>query len=365
MNSKSPLLMIGVGGAGCAMVRGMLRACGGDVPRHVLADTDSSSARAPSPFVLLGGDRLSGLGSGGDIGQARLAAGDSLKLFDEPLEGVRLAVIVAALGGGTGGGASAEIAKHLSRNGIPCMVMATLPFAFEGEDRQRKARIAMPAIEEFASATVFMRLDNLVGDAATMEDAMRRAVDTLATGATLFWRLLEKPGYIRFDIERARKIVSAAGRGRFAAVSAEGGDRARKIVDSLASSPLLAGAASQPKSIVCGVLAGDDLRLAEVGEIADGVRDAFGRRAAFDLATVNDESTFSGRIAVVAMLFESGASGDGSSEPSGRRAKKSRNPLAPGPQGRRGRFNNVESTVWHGEDIDVPAFIRRGITLDI
>ena len=139
----------------------------------------------------------------------------------------------------------------------------------------------------------------------------------------------------------------------------------KEIVDALAASPLLSAPAAPAKSILCGVLAGSDLRLAEVGEIAEGVRDAFGRRAAFDLATVNDDESFSGRISAVAMLFEGERSADAASAgAAGRRGRKDRNPLAPGPQGR-GRFNNVEPTVWNGEDLDVPAYARRNISLDI
>ena len=103
MNENSPILLIGVGGAGCAIAHGVSRAFGESM-RHVLCDTDAVSARENSRFILLGGDRLSGHGSGGDVAQARLAAEDSKHAFDELLEGVRLAVIVTSLGGGTGGG---------------------------------------------------------------------------------------------------------------------------------------------------------------------------------------------------------------------------------------------------------------------
>jgi len=367
MNNKSPLLLVGIGGAGSAMARGVSRAFGESM-RYVLADTDASTGRPGVPFVLLGGDRLSGHGSGGDVVQARLAAEDSLKSFDEQLEGVRLAVVLAALGGGTGGGATLEVVKHFDKCGVPTIVFATLPFAFEGDERQRRARGMMSMIDEASSAAVFVHLDNLIGDADKMDDAMRRAVDTLASGVTLFWRLLEKPGYIRLDAERVRKIVAHAGRGRFAVVTTQGPSRAPEAVDALARSPLLAAAAGPVRSILCGVLAGEDLRLSEVGCIAEGVRDAFGRRAAFDLATVNDEATFTGRIAVVVLLFESGdekeSDDDGKASASQKRGKRPKNPLAQGPQGR-GRFNNVEPTVWNGEDLDTPTFIRRNISLDL
>lgn len=367
MNNNSPILLIGVGGAGCAIAHGVSRAFG-ETMRHVLCDTDAVSARENSRFILLGGDRLSGHGSGGDVAQARLAAEDSKHALDELLEGVQLAVMVTSLGGGTGGGATIEILKYLKQLGIPGIVFATIPFSFEGEERQRRARGLTTMVEEEAGAAVFVPLDSLISGEDNMNEAMRRAVDTLASGVTLFWRLLQKPGYIRLDAQRIRKIISVAGRGRFATVTARGENRAAEAVAALERSPLLVNGSGAARSILLGVLAGDDLRLSEVGAAAEGVRDAFGRQASFDIATVNDEETFSGRLSLVLMLFEANRinpSADGSANSAGpKRHKRDYNPLSQGPKGR-GRFANVEPTIYNGEDLDVPTFSRRNIILDI
>lgn len=365
MNDElSPMILIGIGTSGSSIANGINRAFGNGL-RYLLLDTDASSGQSGAPFTLLGGDRLSGLGSGGDIVTGRLAAEDSIKTIDDDLAGVRLAVIVTALGGGTGGGATLETIKHLSTLGIPTIVFATTPFTFEGEDRQRNARGVMSMIEDAANATFFLPLDKLIGDTANFEDAMRRAIDTVASGVTLFWRLVEKPGYIRLDIERLRHILTGAGRGRFATVTVQGPTRASEAIDKLLRSEMLAASSGPVRTALVGVLAGNDLLLNEVGQIADGVRGAFGGLS-FDLATVNDEVTFSGRISVVVMLFESSAVAEDKSTVSGimsSKRKKNKNPLSHGPSGR-GRFKNAELTIFNGEDLDIPTFIRRQINLD-
>lgn len=365
MNVDPSMILIGIGTAGCAVARGVSRAYGEGL-RHVLVDTDAATGVSEGPFVLLGGDRLSGRGAGGDIVAARLAAEESIGSVDAHLEGVRLAVVVTSLGGGTGGGATLETVRHLSALGIPSIVFATLPFAFEGEDRQRNARGMMSMIEEIANATFFLPLDKLVMGEENVDAALRRAVDTLATGITLFWRLVGKPGYIRLDTERIRHLISQAGRGRFTAVTVQGADRAAEAVDRLKRSELLSAGSAPVRAALCGVLAGADLRLAELGTIADGIRDAFGGHVAFDLGTVNDEATFSGRLSVVVLLFETNAA---EKQPVvkgtafGGRRKRPKDPLGVGPTGR-GRFNNAEPTVWAGEDLDIPTFARRNINLD-
>jgi len=365
MNGESPMLLIGVGTAGCAIARGVCRAFGGDM-RCLLADTDAASGEAGGSFVLLGGDRLSGRGAGGDIVAGRLAAEGSIKMIDEHVEGVRLAVIVTALGGGTGGGATLEAAKHLGELGIPSVVFATTPFTFEGDDRQRNSRGVMTMIEDAANATFFLPLDKLIGDTDNMADALRRAVDVVAGGVTLFWRLVEKPGYIRLDTERLRHMLAGAGRGRFATVTVQGPGRADEAVDLILRSEMLSVSSAPVRATLCGILAGDDLLLSEVGRIADGVRSAFGGHT-FDLATVNDEATFSGRLSVVVMLFEAGMRNDGEEKPgsvmSGQRRRHKGGVLGVGPTGR-GRFKNAEPTIWRDEDLDVPTFIRKNLNLD-
>lgn len=359
MNDLSSLLLIGIGTAGSTIARSVRRAFGEDL-RFILADTDARSGQTDDPFVLLGGNRLSGHGTGGDIVAGRLAAEDSVNSFDERIANVRLAVVVTALGGGTGGGATLETVKFLSERGIPSIVFATMPFTFEGEDRQRNARGVMTMIEDSANAAFFLPLDKLVGDTDNMEAAFRRAVDTLASGITLFWRLVEKPGYIRLDVERLRHILSGAGRGRFATVTTQGANRAGDAVDRLIRSEMLATSSGSVRAALCGILAGDDLLLSEVGKVAEGVKNAFGG-ISFDLATVNDETTFSGRLSVVVMLFESSAKAGDTGKTVGTR--KPRGVLGTGPVGR-GRFKNAEPTIWNGEDLDIPTFIRRNICLD-
>ena len=364
MNTESPIVLIGIGTSGVRIARDVSRAFGSSM-RVILTDTDASTGAPGEPFILLGGDRLSGHGTGGDIVAGRLAAEDSVKTLDEHLVGVRLAVIVTSLGGGTGGGATLETCKRLATLGIPAAVFATMPFTFEGEDRQRNARGVMSMIEDAANTTFFLPLDKLVSTIDNVDAAFAQATSTLADGITLFWRLVEKPGYIRLDTERLRHILSGAGRGRFATVTLQGPTRAAGVLDALLRSELLATASGPVKSTLCGVLAGSDLLLSEVGRIADGVRESFGGLT-FDLATVND-AELNGRISVVVMLFES--NGKANEDPkrggvmSGRRKRPGRGG-ALSPNGR-GRFQNAEPTIWNGEDLDIPTFIRKDINLDL
>lgn len=353
------MLLLGLGTSGVTIARSVAERFSGDI-RLALADTDVKSAGDGHAFTLIGGERLSGRGAGGDVVAARLATEDSITHLDPIFEGVRLVIIVTCLGGGTGAGATLETLNRLSSLGIPAVVFATLPFPFEGETRLRNARGYMSMIENAANATFFLPLEKLVAETDEMTKALDKATQTVTEGITLFWRLVEKPGYLKLDAERIRHLLQSAGRGRFAAITREGPTRAADAADGLIRSELLATANGPVRAILCGVLAGDDLRLSELETLSNGIREAFGEHTAFEMATVNDEENFAGKLSTVVMLFEqNGREKTASAKTKGHHS----NPLDPGPTGR-GRFNNAEQTFRNDENLDIPTYIRQGISLE-
>ena len=363
----SPLLLLGVGGAGAAMLRGVLRAYGPGV-RALAIDTDAQSGgNGDLPFLLLGGNRLAGRGTGGQPASARAAFQDTPSILDTSLDGVRTVVIVTALGGGTGGGATGEILKHLHTMGIATLVFATLPFSFEGAERVRTGRAAIGPIEQHADVSVFLPLDELVSGSGTdsMRDALSRGIDTLSLGVTLLWRILERPGYIQLDSERLRKILTGCGRAHFATATAQGPDRANSVLATLSESPLLKRSESSPhvRTLLVGVLAGDDLLLSEVGAIASGLSAAFGLDATLELGTVNDEATFSGRLTVVVLIFDESATLTRKPTP-GTVRDTTRDRAGERWLARTDRFRRSDATMWNDEDLDIPTFVRRHLTLD-
>ena len=361
---KSPLLLLGVGGAGTLLARKIRNAYQGDI-RLLAVDTDARSELDGTPFALLGGNRLSGHGSGGQTAQAKSAFLDNPSALDKEFEGVRVAVMVTGLGGGTGSGIAPEILKRLRELGIHSLVFATTPFAFEGEDRARAARLAAGPLEQNADVAVVMPLDALVaGGPDNMQEALTRAADTLASGVTLLWRVLEKPGFVRLDSERLRTILIEGGPAMFATASAAGPDRVATVMAAIKNSPLLArrGEDQLPvRRVACGILAGDDLLLSEVSAVSESLQRAY-PGAIFDLGTVRDEDTFSGRVAVAVLVFHETPSAPAPAATSARtslRRRERAKALAPA-----GRFENADSTMWNGEDLDIPSYLRRNLTIE-
>lgn len=385
---QSGLLLLGVGGGGCRLAASVLASYGEGL-RALGVDTDALSNRAAMDngmtCLLLGGSRLAGHGTGGDAIQGRLAAQDDKQNLLPHLQGVRTVVLIACLGGGTGGGATPEIVKMLHDMGIATVCFATRPFAFEGEARRKAAERMLPMIEENSDSLVVVALDELFSDTGEgmLVDATRAAERLLAAGITLLWRLLSCPGFIRLDAERLHMMVLKGGNARLGFSAAEGPGRAPQAVAAIRACRLLRSgeALSKANALLLGILAGQDLRLAEIGEIMGELKKVCKSDCHIEMGTVID-AQYDGRIELVTLAFESWTSAtrvDSRKEaqpsqeppvaeafpiqPGSKRGRSKGSKLSFGATGR-GKFQDVEPTLYAGQDLDVPTFIRRSITLE-
>ena len=367
------LMLVGIGGGGCRMAAAA-RLAHGEGLDAIGFDTDEAAIRGVSGLrcQLIGATRLNKQGAAGVHTNGRLAAQDDLTNILAQLKDARLVVLVACLGGGTGGGATPVILKALRAEGKVTLCFATLPFSFEGTDRRQIAERDRPFIEQGADTLVLVPLDDLYAgmEDAPLVEAGRQADTILASGLTLLWRLLLTPGYIRFDPARLSDMLVSAGAARFGAASACGDGRAEMVVAALGRTPLLrrGEAISGARALALGILAGADLRLAEVGVVMDRIRTICRKDAHVEMGVVLDPR-FNGQIELVALAFEQWV-------PSERRAD-----VAVGGEyggdllgkdGKRdgkllvgiGKFRNVEKTVIKGEDLDIPTYQRLHIRLE-
>lgn len=372
--SKSGLMLVGIGGGGCRMAAAACQAHGPGLDAIGL-DTDEATIRSISGLRchLIGATRLNKQGAGGVHSQGRLAAQDDLPNILGQLQDARVVVVVTCLGGGTGGGATPAILQALRAEGKITLCFATLPFSFEGADRRQIAERDRPFIEQGADTSVLVPLDELYSgkEQQPLDEASRSAEATLASGLCLLWRLLLTPGYIGFDPTRLQNMLLSAGGARFGTASASGKERAEHAVATLSRAPLLRNgeALSGARALAIGILAGADLRLAEVGMIMDQIRTLCRKDVHLEMGVVLDK-VFDKQLELVVLAFEHwvpsehranlAAGGEFSSE------------LLPGKEnardgkllGRGGKFKDVEKTIIKGEDLDIPTYQRLHVRLE-
>lgn len=376
MNEETAeILLIGVGGGGCRFASAAARRFGPGI-QAIGFDTDAVTSRSLGGMrcMLLGASRLDGQGTGGDAVKGHAAADDSTETIVSAVSGARIAVVVTALGGGVGTGATPVVLSILRSRGVPTLCVATLPFEFEGRDRASAATRALPVLEEGADALVAMRLDDLYGgsESAPLSEATAIAEERLGDALALLWSLVLSPGYISLGPAHLASLLSqSSGRCRFAVASASGDGRAVEAVGGLCRSPMLGASPSLDgvQAVLLGVLAGGDLRLKELSDISGRLRSALPTSCAFNISTVLDER-YAGTIKLIALFFDSvrpeaAPASDGIEEfkATSHKTRKRRadSKLA---QGERDRFHGIEGTFIGGENLDIPTFMRQRIRLD-
>lgn len=377
MNAPFQVKMIGVGSAGCRTLDRLVHEWQ-DCPPALAMHTRANALVpvAGMDVLCLGESVTKGMSTGGEPDIGLQAAEASLPEIQRALQDVQLVLLIAGLGGGTGSGAAPLLAKTARESGVSTLAFCTLPFFFEGPLRRRVAETSLAEIRRYADAVILfpnqrmLKLDESNQEIRPVFDKVR---DLMASSLRGLWKLLSQPGVINLDFADLKQMVKTSG-GILAMAQAEasGPDRARSVVEKLAASPFLEHSAviGSSAAILTGILGGPDLTLEEVQTVVTGV--SVLARSDIELhygAAVDLES--SGRLQVILLAAEQIQSFD-ETPPEG--ASVERPPQSIQGEtglvqvelnliGKKGRFVDTESTVYNGQDLDEPTFIRRGLRL--
>ena len=141
-NRSNVMKVMGIGGGGSNAVNYMYKQ-GINGVDFVICNTDSQALEeSPVPNkIQLGINLTEGLGAGANPEIGKLAALESYEEIKNLLETkTKMLFITAGMGGGTGTGAAPIIADMAKEFGILTVGIVTIPFSFEGKNREiRKA----------------------------------------------------------------------------------------------------------------------------------------------------------------------------------------------------------------------------------
>ena len=177
--------VIGVGGGGGNAVQHMIN-IGLDGAQFCVVNTDRQAlARSTAPVKIeIGVKCCGGLGAGCDFKRGRKAAEESYAELKQELAGADLVILVACLGGGTGGGASPVIAQIARELGIVTVALVTLPFAFEGKKHRLYAEVDLDLLCAQVDALVMIdhneSLSLLEGTSISIVNAFNLANELLS-----------------------------------------------------------------------------------------------------------------------------------------------------------------------------------------
>ena len=390
---KFTIKVLGIGGAGCNAARHFASLSLPDVP-CVLLNTDAAAlAQATSETkVLLGFKSMRGLGAGGDPERGRQAAEEDRDQVRAICEGADLVFLIAGLGGGTGTGAGPVVARIAKESGALVLALVVLPFECEGSRRQRQAQMGLQEFKKAADGVICLpnqKLLQFVDEKTSLPEAFAIGNDWIAQGVRGIWRMLSQPGLINVDFADLCGVLrDRHAEGSLATAEAQGENRSTEVINKLLAHPLIEngqGLAETAGALVS--IAGANLTMSEVTRIMEQVT-RHCEQAHVIMGASIDES-FGDRLSVtlVASRRESSATEEPAPNPRMDLKPASRCTNSPPPiqlpngRGRKsasrmkqtqlqleivskGRFEKSEPTLHHGQDLDVPTYIRRGVALN-
>lgn len=276
---RSPrIAIVGLGGAGANILHCFAGQTNAGISLSTMAlDERVGRNSGVGSFLQLGETSNHGLGSGGDPEVGAAAAEESEARLREMLQGLDLLVLVTGLGGGTGSGAAPVIARLARESGVFLVVVATLPFSFEGARRRRQAEKAMAQLS--ISANVLLSFENdhmeeLLQRGKGVHDAFAEADQLLAKATAAVPMLASSPGLINLGLDELKQVLrSRNARCIFGSGSARGIDRARRAAERALESPLLAyrRALSHAGAVLVHIAGGESLSLDEIRVAMDVV----------------------------------------------------------------------------------------------
>lgn len=292
---KPRLTVIGVGGAGCNAVNNMI-AAGLQGVEFVVANTDAQSLAASSAEhrIQLGANLTEGLGAGSrpEIGEA--AAEEALEEIRSHIAGAHMVFVAAGMGGGTGTGAAAVIARAAREAGALTVGIVCKPFQFEGARRMRIAETGVQTLRQHIDTLIVIPNQNLfriANERTTFAEAFVLADQVLYSGIACIVELVLKEGLINLDFADVRSIMGGMGTAMMGTGEAAGDRRAVLAAEEAIANPLLDDVSLKgARGLLLSITGGRDMTLYEVDEAASRVRQEVDSEANIIVGATFDEN---------------------------------------------------------------------------
>lgn len=229
--------------------------------------------------IQLGAELMKGIGAGGDPDLGREAALFSREQIRQSVENHDIIFISAGLGGGTGSGAAPVIAEIAKGTGALVLVVATMPFSFEGRRRLAQAEEALELLQKRADALVLFE-NNRMGELILPKDGIQKAFNQadqlIAQSLRAVSTITSTPGLVKLGLDDLTTALAATnGRCLFGFGEARGQNRGTEALKKALKSPLIdqGRLLHQTRTLLVHVAGGESLTLVEV----EGVMKQLGR----------------------------------------------------------------------------------------
>jgi cell division protein FtsZ len=295
--------VVGVGGSGKNAVNHMIESKVRGVEFiAVNSDAQDLHRSLAKRKIHIGKNLTRGLGTGMNPELGKRAAEETRQEIQEALSGSDMVFITCGLGGGTGTGASAIIAKIAKEVGALVIAVVTKPFSFEGAQRRDIAEHGLTELKKEVDAFIVIPNDKLLAIVDTntsaksafamCDEILRQAVEGVSD-------IITTPGDINTDFNDIKAIMEGAGPALMGIGIAEGDERAQEAARQAVNSPLLDVSISGARGILFVVAGSDDLGIMEVQEAAKVISESIDKSAKVIFGIMRDEKLKKGQIRII------------------------------------------------------------------
>ena len=268
---KAKLKVVGVGGAGGNAVTRMITS-GMQGVDFIAINTDAQDLENnPSEHKIQVGKNLTkGLGAGANSNVGKEAVEADKEVITALLDGADMVFITAGMGGGTGTGAAPVISQISRELGILTVGIVTLPFSFEGPKRMNRALEGISEMKKACDTLIAIpnqKLMSIVDKSTTLPEAFQMADTILHQAAKGISDLINVQGHINLDFADVETIMKNMGEAIMGTGIASGEERAVLAAQQAISSPLLDDATIKgAQGVLVNITGGNDLTLMEANE---------------------------------------------------------------------------------------------------
>ncbi|MFO7460187.1 MAG: cell division protein FtsZ [Desulfatiglandales bacterium] len=269
--------VIGVGGAGGNAINNMIASKMKGVD-FVTANTDIQALdrSACSTRIQLGVTVTKGLGAGADPEIGRVSAEESQNEIREAVGCSDMVFVTAGMGGGTGTGASAVVARECRESGALTVAVVTKPFKFEGDKRMRKALDGIEALKKEVDTLIIIpneRLKSVGSKNATFKELIVRADEVLLNAVKGISDLIISSGFINLDFADVKKVMEQMGTAIMGTGRAGGESRALEAAKQAINSPLLEDISIKgAKGLLMNITGPSDMTMEEIDEASTYIK---------------------------------------------------------------------------------------------
>lgn len=231
--------VMGIGGGGCNAVNYMYQKGIKDVSFLVCNTDRAALGKSSVPAKLQLG---TGLGAGGEPTKAQQYAEESRDRIHDALDdGTKMLFITAGMGGGTGTGASAVVAEIAQEMGILTVGIVTIPFAFEGAIKIRKAMTGVARLAKHVDALLIINNEKLKQIYPDLEflNAFSKSDDVVCNAAKSIAEIITIPGYINTDFADVYNTLKDGNMAIMNVGEASGENRITEAINDALNSPLI------------------------------------------------------------------------------------------------------------------------------